>query len=55
VTSGTFGYDPGVGIVEIVVLDDGVGTGVNASAEAYARMMKREKALSLTEAWSGAV
>jgi alpha-glucosidase len=55
VTSGTFGYDPGVGIVEIVVLGDGVGTGVNASAEAYARMTKREKALSLTAAWSGAV
>jgi hypothetical protein len=41
--------------VEIVVLGDGVGTGVNASAEAYARMTKREKAFPLTAAWSGAV
>jgi alpha-glucosidase len=57
VTSGHFGYDPGVGIVEIVVLGSGVATGGNGSdgPASYARSAKPEGGMSLMGAWSASV
>jgi alpha-glucosidase len=57
VTSGHFGYDPDVGIVEIVVLGSGVATGggENTAPASYGRSAKPEGGMPLTKAWSASV